>query len=112
MPGLVTAWKDADKSAGAAVGWFGVSEGLILGKGMKLVAATLVEEDVVEAGSWLDTATDTVLVVDVAQELIEVEDTEELASALFRAWNAAARCLSFRILLWLLCLCLGGGGGT
>ena len=116
MPRLVTAldiaWKDDDitKSADAAVDWFEGSEELFVGEVMKLDAATLMGEDVVEAGSWLDTATDTVVVVVVEQELLEVEDTEELASALLRAWNAAARCLSFMILFWLLCLRLDDGG--
>ena len=118
MPGLVTALDmareddDIIESADEAVGWFEGSEEVFVGKGLQLEAATLVREVVVEAGSWLDTAIETVVSVGVAQELLEVEDTEELASALLRAWNAAARFLSFMILFWLLCLCLDDGGGT
>ena len=118
MPGLVTAldmaWEDEDiiESADEAVGWFEGSEELFVGKGIKLEAATLVGEVVVEAGSWLDTAIDTVVIVGVAQEVLEVEDTEELASALLRAWNSAARFLSFKILFWLLCLRLDDDWGT
>ena len=103
---------DIIESADEAVGWFEASEELFVGQGMKLEAATLVREVVVEAGSWLDTAIDTVVIVGVAQELLEVEDIEDLASALLRAWNAAARFLSFMILFWLLCLRLDDGGGT
>ena len=113
MPGLVTAlgWEESDD---AAVGWFEESEELIVGKGTKLDAAALevAREVTVEAGSWLETAIDTVVIVGVAQEVLDVEDTEELASALLRAWNAAARFLSFMILFWLLRLCLDDGGGT
>ena len=113
MPGLVTAlvWEESDD---AAVGWFEESEELIVGKGTKLDAAALevAREVTVEAGSWLETAIDAVVIVGVAQEVLDVEDTEELASALLRAWNAAARFLSFMILFWLLCLCLDDGGGT
>ena len=113
MPGLVTAlvWEESDD---AAVGWFEESEELIVGKGTKLDAAALevAREVTVEAGSWLETAIDTVVIVEVAQEVLEVEDTEELSSALLRAWNSAARFLSFKILFWLLCLRLDDDWGT
>ena len=68
LPGLVTAlvWEESDD---AAVGWFEESEGLIVGKGTKLDAAALevAREVTVEAGSWLETAIDTVVIVGVAQ---------------------------------------------
>ena len=83
MPVLVTAlvWEESDD---AAVGWFEESEELIVGKGMKLDAAALkvAREAAVEPGSWLETAIDKVVIVEVAQEVLEVEGTEELASAL------------------------------
>ena len=72
MPGLVTALDmareddDIIESADEAVGWFEGSNELFVGKGMKLEAASLVREVLVEAGSWLDTAIDTVVIMGVA----------------------------------------------
>ena len=56
----------------------------------------------------LDTAVDVVLVVVVVVGWPEL-DARELASALLRAWNSAARFLSFNFLFRLFCLRLAGG---
>ena len=75
--------------------------GLLVEVDMGLVTARLgVKLEEVVTG--LVTAVDVLLVM-----VLELE-VGELASALRRAWKAAARFLSFKIRLWLFC-CLGGG---
>ena len=75
--------------------------GLLVEVDMGLVTARLgVKLEEVVTG--LVTAVDVLLVM-----VLELE-VGELASALRRAWKAAAHFLSFKIRLWLFC-CLGGG---
>ena len=73
---------------------------------LKLVSAWVV---VGKDRPGLDIAVDVVVVVVVVVVGWLKLDSRELASALLRAWNSAARFLSFDFLSRLFCLRLAGG---